>query len=706
MKRWTIIFLGLVLVEYNIFAEDTREKNFSHLQNQRVKKKVVGKPKQKIIGEDHIADKEESFFDMKYKNLFDYNTLLFTTPNAVKYNFLRWEKITKLDIKYFDLYTYKQKHLYKIQDLGNEGTPTKFLYPNLIPYAGRTSGYDVFNVYKIDPLKRRFYDTHGPLVDGNVVFGNYGTFLFQLLVAQSINKNWHVSFSLDSLLSDKEYIHTEKHDWQVITYPLSLNLHYKNDDETYLAFFSFYRKKHRVHETGGISLNFETSEGKSERNYAHWLDNASNNIYSGDRVFSKNFVQEYFFYHQYEVSKKFQLFNELKWAEEINSFKIGSLPDIKEDSQKAFPEKTKKSLRYLSGKKIDNVDFLEPFVDKNNFLTRYAELGFKGDLSKFFYEVHYKLNFLNHFFVYKKTKLSTLTDHEEKWFEHFVGGTLRYDLSNRDFLQVQGDFIFDKDNDKGQCFSFQGGYEGRFGQVKYVAVRHLPDLVSQFYKNNALYSDFLRNWDNKKNFDIQLDQQIFAEANLDFSFVTFRPNCSFLLQQNPIVYKKKSDDAVISSTCFPEQEKESLKSLFVGGLFGVELWEFHWDVDVVKSFWKEKNKNVPDWKFTTRIYYLHEFYESRGDFTCGVEFNWNSAYYGDAYDPIVQKFYQQDFFEMYSYPLLGAYMNLRIDKFRIFAKVINILQYLNKEKTNYYASPFYPGQKRIFDFGVAWSIFN
>ena len=61
---------------------------------------------------------------------------------------------------------------------------------------------------------------------------------------------------------------------------------------------------------------------------------------------------------------------------------------------------------------------------------------------------------------------------------------------------------------------------------------------------------------------------------------------------------------------------------------------------------------------------------------------------------------------MYSYPLLGVYINLRISKFRIFTKVINILQYANKEKTSYYASPFYPGQKRIFDFGVAWSVFN
>ncbi|MDR2402089.1 MAG: hypothetical protein LBD32_01310, partial [Cytophagales bacterium] len=536
MKRWTIIFLGLLLIGQNIFAEDVKEKKLHHLQNQKVKRKILEKQKRKIIGEDHITDKEEPFFDLKYKNLFDYNTLQFTTPLAVKYNFQRWRKIKKLEIKYFDLYTYKQKHLYKIQDLGNEGTAAKFLYPNFSPYAGRISGYNVFDIYKVNSLERRFYDTHGPLIDGTVVLANYGSFLFKLLAAQSINKNWHVSFSLDSLLSDKEYIHKEKHDWQVVTYPFSLNFHYKNDDETYLAFFSFYRKKHRVHESGGISLNFETNDKKAERNYAKWLDslNASNNIYSGDRVFAKNFIREYFFYHQYEISEKFQIFNELKWADEINSFKIGSLPDIKEDPKKIYPEKTKKTLRYLSGKNFDNVEFLEPFVDKNNFLTRYAKLGFKGDFVSFFYEIHYKLNFLNHFFVYKKTKLKKVTDHKEKWLENFFGGTLRYNFSEEDFLQTQGDLILDKDNDKGQCFSFQTGYEGRFGKIKYIAVQHLPDLVSQFYRSNEQYANFLRNWDNKKNFEIQLDQQIFVEGNLDFSIITLRPNCSFLFQKNPV----------------------------------------------------------------------------------------------------------------------------------------------------------------------------
>jgi hypothetical protein len=691
VKRGTIIFSVLLLTHPDIFAD-----NNDKFHSRQSVKKVAKKPEKQIVGENHITDKEEALFDMKTKNLFDYNTLLYTTPFAAKYNLTRWRRIKKLDIQNLDLYTYKQKHLYKIQDLGNEGTAVKFLYPNINPYPGRVSGYDAFDIYKVRPLERRYYDTHGPLFDGNVVFGNYGTYLFQLLGAQSINKNWHVSFTLDSLLSDKEYVHTEKHDWQVVTYPLSLNLHYKNDDETYLAFFSFYRKKHRVHESGGISLNYATSEGKVEKDFAKWLTSSavSNNIYPHDRVFSKNFVKEYFFYHQYEISKGFQIFNELKWAEEENTFKIEALPNTKEKHSE-YPEKTGKSLRYLSGKYFRDVFNFEPFSDKNKFLSRYCEVGIKGELARLFYELHYKLNFINNFFIYRKTKLHQRKDHEREWFENFVGGTLKLNISGEDFVFAQGDFIVDEE----KCFAAQGGYEGRFGNLKYIVVRHSPDLLSQFYKNSE---SFLRHWKNE-NFEVQLDQQVLFEGNLDFSIFTFRPMCSFILQKNPIVYKKDSDEAVISATCKPTQEKES-KSLFVGGLVGIKVFDYHWDVDVVKSIFEKKN--IPSWKFTTRLYYLHEFDEKRGELTCGVEFNWNTPYFGDAYDPVIQKFYSQDFFEMYSYPLLGVYINLRINKFRIFTKVINILQYANKEKTSYYASPFYPGQKRIFDFGVAWSVFN
>jgi len=196
------------------------------------------------------------------------------------------------------------------------------------------------------------------------------------------------------------------------------------------------------------------------------------------------------------------------------------------------------------------------------------------------------------------------------------------------------------------CFAAQGGYEGKFGNLKYVVVRHLPDFVSQFYQSSE---PFLRHWEN--DFKVQLDQQVLFKGNFDFSVFTLRPMCSFLLQKNPIFYKKDSYEAVISATCHPVQEENS-KALFAGGLFGIKLFDdFHCDIDVMKSVFEKKN--IPSWKVTTRLYYLHEFDEKRGGVNCGVELNWNTPYFGDAYDPVVQQFYSQDFFEMYSYPLLA-----------------------------------------------------
>ena len=189
------------------------------------------------------------------------------------------------------------------------------------------------------------------------------------------------------------------------------------------------------------------------------------------------------------------------------------------------------------------------------------------------------MNFINNFFIYRKTKLHQRKDHEQEWVENFVGGMLKLNISGEDFVFAQGDFIVDEE----KCFAVQGGYEGRFGNLKYIVVRHSPDLLSQFYKNSE---SFLRHWKNE-NFEAQLDQQVLFEGNLDFSIFTFRPMCSFILQKNPIFYKKDSDEAVISATCKPTQEKES-KSLFVGGLVGIKVFDYHWMSTLLSLFLKRK----------------------------------------------------------------------------------------------------------------------
>jgi outer membrane receptor for ferric coprogen and ferric-rhodotorulic acid len=185
-----------------------------------------------------------------------------------------------------------------------------------------------------------------------------------------------------------------------------------------------------------------------------------------------------------------------------------------------------------------------------------------------------------------------------------------------------------------------------------------------------------------------------------------------MIRKNPIFFVKNSEhNEVICASTLPKQYKETINTLHVGGLAGICLFDnYHFDVDIVKSIIGEETKkivnNVPEWNMNARLYYMSDFYDHRASLVVGTALNWYTPYFGDGYDPVVQQFYTQNFFEQWSYPLWDIYLNFRINKFRAFLKVTNLLQYAYNECPHYFASPFYPGQGRTFDFGVSWSIFD
>ena len=86
------------------------------------------------------------------------------------------------------------------------------------------------------------------------------------------------------------------------------------------------------------------------------------------------------------------------------------------------------------------------------------------------------------------------------------------------------------------------------------------------------------------------------------------------------------------------------------------------------------------------------------------DLHWKSAYYAPAYDPAIQQFYNQDILESPAFPLVDVFFNARIKRARVFFKYNNVMQILYG--TGYFPTPFYPGQRNIFDFGFDWSFYD
>jgi hypothetical protein len=88
----------------------------------------------------------------------------------------------------------------------------------------------------------------------------------------------------------------------------------------------------------------------------------------------------------------------------------------------------------------------------------------------------------------------------------------------------------------------------------------------------------------------------------------------------------------------------------------------------------------------------------------GLDIQYQSAYYADAYMPTMQQFHLQDRYEIPAFVQADAYVSLRINRVRLFFKMQNVNQGLLN--SNYYTAYLHPAMANSFGYGVRWLLFD
>jgi len=88
----------------------------------------------------------------------------------------------------------------------------------------------------------------------------------------------------------------------------------------------------------------------------------------------------------------------------------------------------------------------------------------------------------------------------------------------------------------------------------------------------------------------------------------------------------------------------------------------------------------------------------------GFDAHWHSAYFGDNYYPVLQRYYVQDILELPGAFTVDLFFSGRIGNGRIFLKLINLKQLLTGE--GYLVAPYYRGQNSVLDFGFSWQFYD
>ncbi len=104
------------------------------------------------------------------------------------------------------------------------------------------------------------------------------------------------------------------------------------------------------------------------------------------------------------------------------------------------------------------------------------------------------------------------------------------------------------------------------------------------------------------------------------------------------------------------------------------------------------------------LYYRFNIFKNKAKLQIGFNLAYNTAYYADAYYPLMRKFYCQSSTKVGNYLYVDPYISIQVQRICIFFKVNHALSGLMGH--DYFTTPYYPMQNRKFDFGITWKFYD
>lgn len=252
------------------------------------------------------------------------------------------------------------------------------------------------------------------------------------------------------------------------------------------------------------------------------------------------------------------------------------------------------------------------------------------------------------------------------------GGYNQYDLSGH----VRFKYLFR--NNRERTLSKREGVE-----VKVGVNRFSPDWIYAYHASNHYFWDY--DW--KKNIE--------AYAQLNFSYKGWWMRAKAGLLQNYTFMKK--DGPVQAEDAFWLVNVTAGKNARIGRYVG-------WDNLLMLAYSSDNRYlHLPLFSMQESVYGIIPI-KDIAEIHIGVEVMYNTAYYGDAYNPDMLSYYWQDEVKTGNFAFLNLYINFQVKRANIFIKGINLAQGLMGY--NYIQTPHYPLQDRCVRFGVSWRFFD
>lgn len=589
--------------------------------------------------------------DDSTKNIYGPTTTKYTFESNIKYNQLEYYVIDTLidDMHRFN-YVNAQKN--QLQDLGNIGTAAVPMFYQLPKTIGVNSGINIYDLYFKTADQIKYYDTHSPFSNMDIVIGGNGRAITNVNYSRNINPQWNFGFDYKGLYIDKQIERTGKGDRNVLSNAYDLYTHYQTPDRKYQFLAHLSRNMHKVNEFGGVLVEDKDSLILYfEENTQKVLQEAS----------TQELRTNIHFYQQYQFSSLIQAYHQIDRYKQENTFR----DDISID------DTYHNAIYFDSTTTFDRIDFH----------STTSEQGVKGDVGRVFYNFYHKSRFYD--IDYKYVKEDSI-DLETSGNEQYGGAKVRLRIDSLTTLSGDLEYLVGSNYQIGGLFQ-SSNYAFGFRRMQYA-----PSFMERYYYGNH------DQWEN--DFESTSVDEFKASIDLSFGRTTLKPFGRWVLFNDYIYY---------DSTGVPQQVSD-FQLLNIGTEMHTNFKDkIHFTAYGVYSSVQGNNRDVmrvPELLLNAKIYYQNIVFDGNLQFQFGVDLHWKNTYLANAYDPTIQQYHLQDNFPLPSTAVIDIFANLKVNRGRLFLKYINLGKAFSD--IGYFASPGYIGQINGMDFGFKWAFYD
>ena len=557
-------------------------------------------------------------------------------------------------LHFFHRYLFQERAGFLTAHLGNEGTAVRSIFVKKPDQIGTQMGYNAYMPYAFATDEVKYYQTKSPYSDVEYYLGAGGQTRLNFTFARNIDSLWNMGFEIqrqvsDKFLTDQKYKsgnQTLTEQWGVL---FQTNFRTRNNRYRLLSHLNYF--DHGVQDQGGVQL----LNGFDPTDALKYTDNGA--LFANSGVQSNDSFIKFHFYHEFIGFKGLQFFQRIDVENRTAKFKDASYA-------------TNLSNAFYKKNYATQTDSL---YNENQWQSYSHQTGFKGIFRGFTYRTYFKQRFWevnNPMAALKKNRL-----------ENYVGLFLQQKFNEKIDFTADGEYLLGSD------YRIQASFISPYFQVKASRTS-----VSPYVSQNWAYNGSFR-WDNT--FSNVLFDELTGSIEVKSKNMYFRPLATI---------QRIADYIYFDTLAIAKQTTNAIGVFRTGFSAGGTHGKFEWSTlvlantksgpDVIRMPSLVANANLA----------LNVQYKKLLYMQFGVDLQHQSAYYSDAYMPVMQQYHLQDRYEVPAFVQADAYVTLRINRVRLFFKMQNATQGLLT--SNYYTAYLHPAMARSFGYGVRWLLFD